>query len=876
MFIKLLRALHGRLLAAMVVTACLPAHGAFIYLPGSLQGTDTDTGALGLATERIQLVVDDARLGGMPAGSLVTGLALRVAPGAASSLTAQTITRYEIRLSQSTNPPGFLSTTFADNRGADEVVVRSGSLFLPETAPGEFVEIDFEAPYVFSGGPLLIELAHDGFPAGGVSAQARFGEAGVQSAFGTGFDATTANLGTFNDHVVVRIRFEAPPAPDGVYRLRTEASLSFWHEDGFGDRLVSTRFQTDDAFSRFVLEDRGDGLVGLISRGSGGRLRVDPDDQLLSTREDIDDAFASFLLAPEGNQVYRIFNDGNGRFLHEDGGNDQFLSTRFQPDDGFTRFGVFREAPERMLGPGGAEYTQPPEFLPGPRDQVFSGNGQVLAYITASSNVLGGDDNERVRVVTYDFATGEAEVIDVTPTGAPSNQGANAVAISDDGRYVAFSSQSDNLVDGVDVPPNPEFGDADIFLRDRLLQTTTRISREGIPGAGTRGTPRLSGDGQVVAYASSEIDGTRVDIYLYDRTEDRYELVTRAFDGGDADGDSLSAIALSSDGRFLLFQSAAENLVENDDNGRADAFLFDRSTGMLERIDVSPFAKGDEPAITTLALSSDGDRVLLTTDAALDPLDVNEVRDHYLLERSTQTLTLVTVAADGGPADGSSFGGRLSADGRYASFFSFATNITPGDENGVGDIFIRDLEAGVTVLFSTRFDGNPIPSGAVFEALAGDASRIAFQSSDAGVVDGDTNDVTDLFVMPVIYPDRGLQPVIEFDRDVLEVLEGDDPDVFYQIRVRRFGNEAPGAGVELSFGAPFAEATFASFDILEVIDIIAPGQGNDIVDGDREFEIELVFPRNARIGGRSTLTVRIIDDDALPEEVFKNGFEGDG
>jgi hypothetical protein len=155
------------------------AHPATIYVPSALsntEGTANDTSPLGLDVEvRLQQVYGSSLLGGLNIGDKITGITFRIDGNNTSGVPAQTVPVYELRLSQSVNAPGSMNMTFAANRGADEVIVRSGPLVIgandfPATAaagPEPWgVFIGFTTPYTYNGGNLLLELAYMGFQSG--------------------------------------------------------------------------------------------------------------------------------------------------------------------------------------------------------------------------------------------------------------------------------------------------------------------------------------------------------------------------------------------------------------------------------------------------------------------------------------------------------------------------------------------------------------------------------------------------------------------------------------------------------------------------------------------------------------------------------------
>jgi len=211
----------------------------------------------------------------------------------------------------------------------------------------------------------------------------------------------------------------------------------------------------------------------------------------------------------------------------------------------------------------------------------------------ATALVDGPDANGPLEdVYAIDLSTGTTTRISVTTTGAQLPKGTSILpAVSADGRWVAFASTSPLEATGRAV--NDESPIRHVYLRDRSSGTTLRVSRSprGAPLDGDSTLPALSGDGRFVAYASdatnlADNDGNRAsDLFLFDREKEDTILVSRAANGAVAGGMSTNP-SLSSDGRFVAFQSDAANLVcagrcaatEQDVNLLWDTFVFDRLT----------------------------------------------------------------------------------------------------------------------------------------------------------------------------------------------------------------------------------------------------------------------------------------------------------
>src|SRR5262249_34397296 len=149
--------------------------------------------------------------------------------------------------------------------------------------------------------------------------------------------------------------------------------------------------------------------------------------------------------------------------------------------------------------------------------------------------------------------------------------------------------------------------------------------------------------------------------------------------------------------RYVTFVSAADNLVPGDTNGVADVFVRDLKTGTTERVSVSSLGvQADGPSVDPF-ISADGRYVQYTSHATnLVPGDTNGVTDGFVYDRVTKTTTRVTLGNGGVEGNGAGDLPTLSADARYCAFVSDATNLVAGDNGGHRDIFVRDLQLGVT------------------------------------------------------------------------------------------------------------------------------------------------------------------------------------
>jgi TolB protein len=212
--------------------------------------------------------------------------------------------------------------------------------------------------------------------------------------------------------------------------------------------------------------------------------------------------------------------------------------------------------------------------------------------------------------------------------------------------------------------------------------------------------------------------------------------------GGQATEYRSHPFAASADGRYVAFTTAAPNLVPGDTNDTWDVLVRDRRTGTTSRISASSAGVPGDSSSYGQAMSPDGRYVSFTSDATnLVPGDTNGAYDGFVHDRRTGTTSRVTLTGDGTQADARSYAPAISADARFVAFVSDATDLVPGDTNGVADIFLRDRRAGTTVLVSGAHADAPSDA----PAISADGRFVAF-TSEAALVPGDTNGMADVFV----------------------------------------------------------------------------------------------------------------------------------
>lgn len=222
--------------------------------------------------------------------------------------------------------------------------------------------------------------------------------------------------------------------------------------------------------------------------------------------------------------------------------------------------------------------------------------------------------------------------------------------------------------------------------------------------------------------------------------------ITMGHDGAEANGTS-GYPKISEDGRFVAFGSAASNLVDDDTNGTSDIFVHDRQTGVTERVSVASDGTEANRSSQAASMSADGRYVTFYSSASnLVPDDTNNTEDVFIHDRQTGITELVSYASDGTQGNAASLSSSVSDDGRYVAFASRATNLVSTSTTNDSEIYVRDRVAGTTRMVSVASDGT-LPNGSSWNPrLSGNGGYVAFSSMASNLVADDTNDFIDVFV----------------------------------------------------------------------------------------------------------------------------------
>jgi Tol biopolymer transport system component len=324
--------------------------------------------------------------------------------------------------------------------------------------------------------------------------------------------------------------------------------------------------------------------------------------------------------------------------------------------------------------------------------------------------------------------------VSVSSSGNQADGFSRGADITPNGRFVVFSSSAENLV------PSDDNGFQDVFLRDRKMHKTRRLSitsNEEQSENGDSFDPSISGNGRFIVFTSSAEDlvpaddNGQSDVFIRDRVTGTTRRVSARKDGPEPNGFSEDA-KISRNGRFVVFSSEAENLTFNDDNELRDIFIYNRLTRRIRLVSLKSNGNqtGDGDSLFP-AVSGDGRRVVfISIDENLVPGDDNMLSDVFLRNRDTGKTKRVNVPTSDAQAEGGGVSRpAISADGRVVAFESSATNLVPNDENTQEDIFVRILPAQRTRRMSLLSNGDEFEGGNCEDAVVSSNGRfVAFES----------------------------------------------------------------------------------------------------------------------------------------------------
>ncbi|HQR52963.1 MAG TPA: hypothetical protein PLZ79_06810, partial [Burkholderiales bacterium] len=396
----------------------------------------------------------------------------------------------------------------------------------------------------------------------------------------------------------------------------------------------------------------------------------------------------------------------------------------------------------------------------------ISADGRYVAFLSNATNLVADDRSVVADVFVKDLVTGAVVRASVSDRGVEANDSSLDAAISGDGHFVAFTSLASNLVVGDRNVATDVFVKD---LHSGAIVIASSDSR-GVSSIGGSSDATISADGSVVAFSSNASDlvpgftGAVTGILVKNLASGAIGLASTTADGRLAN-DASFAPSISADGRFVAFQSAASNLVSGDLNATSDIFVKDLQTGAIVRVSTS--ADGAEANNTSDApqISPDGNYVVFRSAASnLVPGDNGATADIFVKDLVTGAIARVSEAAAGLNPNDNSFGAAISADGAIVAFRSSASNLVAESPNTVPDVFAATpsivtgggtdtVESAISYVLPVNVENLTLIGGgdingtgnALANVLAGNvgANHLSGGAGDDGLFGAPGNDILD-------------------------------------------------------------------------------------------------------------------------------------
>jgi Tol biopolymer transport system component len=381
---------------------------------------------------------------------------------------------------------------------------------------------------------------------------------------------------------------------------------------------------------------------------------------------------------------------------------------------------------------------------------ILSADGRHVFFYSVATNLVLTDTNGfwGYDVFVHDRETGETIMVSINSIGEQGNDASTRPDISADGRYVVFESLATNLV--ISDTNNTE----DVFLRDRQIGITTRVSvsSTGEQGNSYSDSASISADGRYIAFTSNANNlvasdtNNRPDIFVHDRITGVTERVSVNSQGQEGNYSSNSG-RLSTDGRYIVFHSLADNLVPDDTDGFQDIFVHDRLTGQTGRVSISSLGIQGNAHSLYGDISATGRYVVFTSEATnLVTIPLNSSMNVFIHDRATGQTALVSQNTAGIAGNHWSSFSRFSGDERLVIFHSQASNLVSGDTNSANDVFVFEVPTGYILRVNTTPDGEQ-GNGNSGQGASDDTGKIVvFESEASNLVLNDANGELDVFV----------------------------------------------------------------------------------------------------------------------------------
>ncbi len=373
----------------------------------------------------------------------------------------------------------------------------------------------------------------------------------------------------------------------------------------------------------------------------------------------------------------------------------------------------------------------------------ISNNGR---YILMSSGVsmTSSDTNSTSDLYIRDRQTNTTNLVSIPSGGSSAGGGVEYSSMSHDGRFVVFSTAATGYVS------SDTSSGSDVYMRDTINNTTILISADssGLP-MNYALRPQVSADGRFVAFeARKYISGVLGDynVYVRDTVLNTTELVSKTSSGNPGNNESLGP-SISCDGGIVSFSSRATDLDSSisDTNNQMDVMFVNRVGGNIVK-NITSSGNNQSAAVTNGGLSCDGNYISFNSSASnFHSGDTNGYIDSFRYSRINSDINIISADSSGNEGNRAPTYASLSGDGRYSVFASQSNNFTPSD-TFTSDVFLKDLDTGIIQKVSINSTGTGGNAGTYSGIISSNGKYAAFWTSASNLVSTDTDNNTDILV----------------------------------------------------------------------------------------------------------------------------------
>lgn len=343
---------------------------------------------------------------------------------------------------------------------------------------------------------------------------------------------------------------------------------------------------------------------------------------------------------------------------------------------------------------------------------AVSGDGRYVAFQSRATNLVAGATNGMMGIYVRDQLAGITSEVSVSSNGDQPNSDSSGASISKDGRYVAFTSTASNLVAG------DTNSASDVFIHDRFLHTTRRVSTSSLGAQSTAGCSlaqlsanadfvlMLCSDGNLVANDTN----TWPDLFLKNLNSGEVRLVSLHSGDGRTYRSHFAGGSVSEDGRYVVYDEIRE----------VEIYLYDTVTQVTTRISKPYDGSMSQTASFHAKISGNGKFIIYTSlNDNIIPSDTNTYADVFVYDRDLDRTSRVSVNDDGSQRPLPAMYTSINESGRYVAFAAY------DDLSGLGQMYVRDLEKGRTALLTGTQTPNTNPD-TILPQISADGQYVAY------------------------------------------------------------------------------------------------------------------------------------------------------